>query len=375
MSRVIFIGIVMSLIGACNSAQPGKSTFDNIVKQHYPDATEPGAALWVWKQGEPIIEEGYGMADLNEGKAITANTHFRMASVSKQITALSIYRLIQQGHLSFDTHLSTFFPKLSPAAQEITVGQLLQHTSGIWDYESLIPETQSEQVHDADVLELIRPVDSTYFDPGSQFRYSNTGYCLLALIVQKVSGEPYAAFARKAIFKPFNMETTLIFEKEAEAAIKDRAYGYHKKGNRWAFADQSLTSATQGDGGVYTSALEYARWVKALIKKQGWLTDYWEALLEQKVPVTDQVYYSMGWFIYENRGEHFLFHSGESTGFHNIVYINPEENEAAVLFTNRDDMEIAGTFQDILQALDADQPWTDQQGRAITLFEWLNQTY
>lgn len=371
MRKTIIMLLLLAFAKLSLQGQTLSADLDALMQKHYSSNT-PGAALWVFKQGKILKEQGYGLGDLDKQTPVSTHTHFRMASVSKQITALSTYRLIQEGKLQFDTSIGTLFTGLAPAVQAITVTQLLQHTSGIWDYESLIPEDQKDQVLDADVLQLIRGVDSTYFTPGTQFRYSNTGYCLLALIVAKVSGKTYADFARQTIFEPLGMHTTLLFEKAGEAEIQQRAYGYHQQAGKWVFADQSLTSATQGDGGVYTSISEYGLWVQALIKGAGWLKDYLHTIQTQAVPVKDKVQYSMGWFLYPGeQGGYFLFHSGESTGFHNIVYINPRKQEAAVLFTNRDDMKIAPTFQSVLQRLDMAEAWT----KKVDLFTWLNQTY
>lgn len=375
MSRIVFTGMMMHLIVTTGFAQPDAGGIGRIMQRHYADSTAPGAALWVYSD-DSLITRCYGLANLQEQRPVNTHTHFRMASVSKQITALSIFHLIRDGRLEFDTRISEFFPGLQAAAGTITVAQLLQHTSGIWDYEALIPETQTRQVLDRDVLELVSPVGSTYFPPGRHFRYSNTGYCLLALIVSEVSGMPYAEYARKHLFGPLQMHSTLVYEEATQAEILERALGYHRLNDSWEMADQSLTSATQGDGGVYTSIEDYGQWVRALFGDADWVADYWNILNSQAVPVGNNIAYSMGWFLSrDDSGNPVLFHSGESTGFHNIVFLDKDHSKAAVLFTNRDDMEIASAFQEVLSALDISIPSTRINGKICTLFEWMNEIY
>ncbi|VTP97042.1 serine hydrolase domain-containing protein [Sphingobacterium daejeonense] len=120
------------------------------------------------------------------------------------------------------------------------------------DYEGLIPVNQKDQLSDLDVLKIIEPLDSVYFQPGSKWRYSNTGYCLLALIIEKVSGKNYSNYVNEKIFSVFGMRNSLVYNPEDK--ISNRAFGYHLQNDKFRFADQSLTSATKGDGGVYTSA-------------------------------------------------------------------------------------------------------------------------
>ena len=369
--RKMMFSLLLLTFGSMQIQAQDRSDIGKMMKAKYPDS-EPGAALGIWNAGIRIWAQGYGLSDLATRALISEDTHFRMASVSKQITALSIYHLIQEGALNFDTPISTFFQSLSPSIKGITVGQLLQHSSGIWDYESLIPKEQSTQLSDRDVLEFVRGVDRTYFQPGTQFRYSNTGYCLLALIVAKLSGQSYADYARKTVFEPLGMHSTILYESEREDDIEQRAYGYHLQEGVWKFADQSLTSATQGDGGVYTSVVEYGHWVEALLQGKKDLESYLQTLKAQAIPVKDGVSYSMGWFMYptEDHG-FFLFHSGESTGFHNMVYIHPQKQEAVVLFTNRDDMGIAANFQEVLHQVGMAEAWTLK----TSMFSWLNQTY
>ncbi len=371
--HLLFLAVTLGLLLPSAAAQSLPEQLDAVMRQHYPSDRLPGGVLVIKEGEEPVFSRGYGSADLETGTAIKADTHFRMASVSKQFTAMAVYLLTEAGKLTMEAPLAQFFEGLSDSVGAITVRQLLNHTSGIWDYEALIPDSQTVQVLDADVLQLIRRQEQTYFAPGTRFRYSNTGYCLLSLIVAKVSGQRYADFVRQHIFLPLGMDEALVYEPQVE--IASRAYGYHPDGDRFVFADQSLTSAAQGDGGVYLSAQEYLRWAEALLVDSFPSSAYQDLLEAEKAPVKGNVYYSMGWFIgREKDGTTCLFHSGESTGFHNIVYLNPHRGLTVALFTNRDDMEIAGIFERVAQLIGIN-PQVAATGESVSLFRWLNEVY
>lgn len=369
----LFFATVLGVVSPLANAQSRTEQIAAVMQQYYGAGNQPGGVLVIREADTVVFGSGYGAARLVPNTEINLDTRFRMASVSKQFTAMCINLLAESGKLSMADPLSRFFPELADAVGAITVRQLLNHTSGIWDYEALIPDTQATQVVDADVLKLVSQQPQPYFTPGSQFRYSNTGYCLLSLIVARVSGQPYAEFVRQRVFVPLGMDGAMVYE--ADAAITNRAYGYHPAGETVAFADQSLTSAAQGDGGVYLSAREYLLWTQALLENDFPSTNYRKRLAAEKVAVGDGVHYSMGWFIGKTKsGSTVLFHSGESTGFHNIVYLDPDRQLTIALFTNRDDMGIAGVFDRIAQLMGVGL--RPEGGDApVSLFRWLNEVY
>lgn len=373
--KKIFTVLLLSFIFLNVKAQPVFKKMDSVMLRLYP-ADIPGAALLIEKNGKIIIEKGYGLADLKTKMPVTASTNFRMASVSKQFTAMSIMLLAERKKLSVNDPISKYFPGLPAVLSSITIRQLLTHTSGIWDYESLIPETQKIQVLDEDVLRLIRQKDSAYFIPGTAFRYSNTGYCLLALIVQKVSGIPYADFAEENIFLPLKMDQSQVYIPGEN--IPERAYGYHWKNGVYHLADQSITSATKGDGGVYTSLKDYLKWNNALSNDQLLPQSLTDSVFTGRAKAKDGVEYGYGWFIGKQKnGSICMFHSGESTGFHNIVYRNPQKHLLIVIFSNRDDDTIARAFDSIAGLMDIkiDFQKKNSMEEPPSLFHWLSSVY
>lgn len=154
----------------------------------YDQPKTPGASVIVIHNGQIILDESYGFGNLEKEERATRNTNYRLASITKQFTAAAILMLVERNKLTLNTKLTNVFNSFPEYGNRITIYQLLTHTSGLIDYESLIPDTATEQVHDIDVLNMMMRIDSTYFEPGTDFRYSNTGYALLSLIVEKISG-------------------------------------------------------------------------------------------------------------------------------------------------------------------------------------------
>lgn len=304
----------------------------------------PGAALLIEKGRGTIIKKGYGLADLAKRERISAETQFRMASVSKHFTAMCIVKLHEEGKLKITDKARKYLPNLPAFSDGVTLQHLMDHTSGITDYEPMIPKDRKQQVSDADVLALVCRSDSLYFPAGSRFKYSNTGFCLLTQVVEAVTGTSYRDYIRQNLFIPAGMEHSVIYDKDAE--IFKRAFGYRMRAGDWQFADQSITSATMGDGSVYTSLDEYRKWLRGL-----WARPFKEKISNPFMPhasVKTGMDYGYGWFIAQERdGSIAYFHSGETTGFRNIVYHNPSKELMIMLFSNGDNDRVSKAFDRI----------------------------
>jgi CubicO group peptidase (beta-lactamase class C family) len=293
---------------------------------------EPGIALYVESGGKVLYKKGTGQ-DGATGKKLNPSTNFRLASVSKQFTAMCIILLEQDGKLSFDDPVSMFLPELpAKVGDRILIRHLITHRSGIVDYESIMDNSAEEQVLDADVLRLLSKQDTTYFEPGSQFRYSNSAYALLALITERVSGQSFPDFMQDHIFKPLKMSNSRVYE--ASVVIPNRSLGYARNRDKVLYPnDQSSTSAVKGDGGVYTSLNDYRKWTHALWNNT--LTDLTSVLTELNSPVSEVTgsSYGPGWF-YFNRNEPSLFHSGSTCGFSTFSVNIPGTKTSIVFLSN-----------------------------------------
>ena len=230
----------------------------------------PGLAVLVRKDGRIVFQRGYGLRDLRTRAKIDAATNFRLASCTKQFTAMAIMLLVHDGKLTYNTPITGVFPSFPAYGKSITIRNLLNHTSGLLDYESLMPQEDPSappdklaQISDAGVLALLEKQTTTKFPPGTKWQYSNSGYVLLGTIVAKVSGEPFPQFLHDRIFAPLGMKNTLAFVK-GQNTVPNRAFGYSKQGSAWQETDQDSTSATLGDGGVYSSLDDLGKWDAAL---------------------------------------------------------------------------------------------------------------
>jgi CubicO group peptidase (beta-lactamase class C family) len=230
------------------------------------DAKSPGLAVLVRRNGRTVFERGYGVRDLRTMRRIDGKTNFRLASCTKQFTAMAVMLLVHDGRLQYDQKLTDIFPDFPPYGQGITVRHLLTHTSGLPDYEDLMKGdtwTAAHQIQDEELLGLLKRQTAGKFAPGVSWAYSNSGYVVLGLIVAKVSGEPFGQFLYHRIFRPLRMSHTLVYVK-GKNTVPNRAYGHTKEGDRFVETDQSSTSATQGDGGIYSNLEDLARWDDAL---------------------------------------------------------------------------------------------------------------
>ncbi len=308
----------------------------------------PGAAVMVIKDGKPVFARGYGLANLADETRVSTNTNFRLASVTKQFTAMSILILAERGKVSLDDKITKFLPEFPDYGKQITLRQLLNHRSGLIDYEDVMPANLAIPLSDRDVLWILRQQDKTYFPPGTEFRYSNSGYALLALIVENVSGQKFAAFLKDNFFQPLGMTNSVAYE-EGISVVPNRAFGYAKVKEGFEFSDQSLTSAVLGDGGIYSSIVDLCKWDDAL---------YTEKLVSRKLlkeaftahtakSDIEGSGYGFGWYVAKHRGTDRIWHYGSTCGFSTEISRFPEKKLTVIILINRRDAKDANVSRKI----------------------------
>jgi CubicO group peptidase (beta-lactamase class C family) len=187
------------------------------------NANSPGLAVLVRKDRQAVFERGYGARELRSLAKIDPQTNFRLASCSKQFTAMSIMLLVHDGKLHYEEKLTDVFPDFPAYGKTITIRNLLNHTSGLPDYEDLMAAAEKRngvalwtptcQIQDAEVLDLLKQEAACKFAPGTQWSYSNSGYVVLGLVVAKISGKPIREFLRERIFAPLKMSQTVAYQK------------------------------------------------------------------------------------------------------------------------------------------------------------------
>ncbi|MCC8362000.1 beta-lactamase family protein [Lysobacter sp. A6] len=295
----------------------------------------PGASVLVVRDGEAIVQRSYGFADLEANTPVTPQTNYRLASVSKQFTAAAILLLARDGKLSIDDPVRRWLPSLPASDDAITIRHLLTHTSGLIDYEDLMDPADTSQIHDSGVLALLAKESKHYFAPGTSYRYSNSGYALLSLIVERASGQRYADFLHARIFAPLGMRDTVAYE-DGISTVAHRAFGYTFEDGRWQRTDQSTTSAVLGDGGIYSSIVDLQKWDAALYDERLLPRAMWTQAWTPATKTDEaDVEYGFGWRI---TGET-VWHSGETVGFRNVIVRWPQRHLTVVVLTNRNDPE------------------------------------
>jgi CubicO group peptidase (beta-lactamase class C family) len=360
--------LLMFSAGAALAVEP--SAIDAIFAP-LASARTPGFAVLVRKDGRTVLERGYGVRDLRTLAAIDAGTDFRLASFTKQFTAMAVMLLVHDGKLRYDERLTEVFPDFPAYGRAITVRHLLTHTSGLPDYEERMdggPWTEARQIQDEEVLELLKRQTTPKFAAGSSWSYSNSGYVMLGLIVAKVSGVPFADFLRQRIFQPLAMDRTLVYVK-GKNSVPERAFGHSKGPQGFVETDQSSTSATQGDGGIYSNLEDLAKWDQALARHTLLSeADMKPALTpvrladgaETRWPATPggdnlnpgkPVSYGFGWFLDAYSGRARMWHSGSTRGFSTVIDRFPSERLTIVVLCNRTDSDASRLALRVADAL------------------------
>jgi len=346
-------------------AQPQKAgservaeIFSNVAK---PD--EPGLAVLVKKDGRVVFERGYGLKELRTGSKIDTKTNFRLASVTKQFTAMAIMLLVHDGKLQYETTVGGIFAEFPEYGKKITVRQLLNHTGGLPDYEDLMEAVEKakgpiwspeKQIQDAEVLTLLESATKGKFAPETRWDYSNSGYVLLGVIVAQVSGKSFGDFLDERIFAPLKMADTMVYKK-GKNAVPSRAYGHTKDANSFKETDQSSTSATLGDGGVYSNVDDLSKWDDALRNhtllraeemkpalepaKFGGVKN---AVLPDDAPAALRgapVEYGFGWFLDPYKGRARMWHYGDTMGFKTAIQRFTKDGLTVIVLCNRTDWD------------------------------------
>ena len=365
-ARPILAAGLLAVAAAAPARDFHEAVTEALIGQHVrPD--EPGVAVLVRKDGKTVFARGYGVRDLRSRDRTGPDTSFRLASVTKQFTATAVMLLVRDGKLRYEDKLTDVFPAFPAYGRTITIRELLTHTSGLPDYEKLMEAaekgrapiwTAERQIHDDEVLALLRGETKGRFEPGTSWAYSNSGYVLLGLVVARASGKPFPDFVRDRIFRPLQMTHTLAYE-AGKSEVPQRAFGHTKEGAAFREADQSPTSATLGDGGVYSSIEDLAKWDEAL-RTNELLSPAWMKPATTPVTLLDgsrprwppgergddnlepgqPVAYGFGWLLDPWRGHARMWHHGGTTGFKSVIERFTDDGVTVVVLANRDDLDV-----------------------------------
>jgi CubicO group peptidase (beta-lactamase class C family) len=376
MRRYPVLALALLLLAAPARAVDRESVTSALLKGLVADG-QPGLAVLVRRNGRAVLEQGYGVRDLRTRARIDSRTRFRLASVTKQMTAAAIMLLVRDGRLRYEDTLTRALPGFPAYGSGVTIRHLLTHTSGLPDYEQLMESAEKEkrpiwtperQIRDDEVLALLEKETRGLFPPGTSWAYSNSGYVLLGLVAARAAGKPFGDVLRERVFAPLGMTRTLAYEK-GRNEVPDRAYGHTKEPAGFRETDQSSTSATLGDGGVYSCLTDLAKWDEAL--RTGALLSRAEmapALTPVRLadgsepawPPGEQggdnlfpgrpVTYGFGWFLDPWQGHERAWHHGETMGFRSIVERFPADGVTVVVLANRGDLDLKSLALQIAQS-------------------------
>ncbi|MBP7558348.1 MAG: serine hydrolase [Chitinophagaceae bacterium] len=306
----------------------------------------PGAAVAVVKDGRVIFQKGYGMADLGHNIPITAQTVFNIASVSKQFTAFATYLLAGEGRISLEDDVRKYIPELPDYGTVIRIKHLLAHTSGLRDQaaiSSLAGNRQGDISTTAQVLKLAVRQKKLNFTPGTAFGYCNTGYTLLAEIIQRVSGQSFATYTNEKIFRPLGMNNTQFCDNH-EAVVKNKAASYELVNG--VYYNKPLNTSNPGPSGLLTTVEDLTKWIlnfekpvvgtPALIKAFNEVSclDNGNKVVLRILGNSDTVFHAKGQNLSKYNGVDMITHGGHTAAFRTFMGRFPGEHLAIIALSN-----------------------------------------
>jgi CubicO group peptidase (beta-lactamase class C family) len=314
---------------------------DNLLNSYAANGTFNGAVL-IARDGEVLFSGGYGLADRGAGIPNSPQTKFRLGSITKQFTAAAVLLLQEQGKLNVQDAICDYLSDCPPAWQMITIHHLLSHTSGIPDLTSF-PEFWSLQATPSPPLETLnrfntRPLD---FQPGQAWRYSNSGYIVLGLIIEQAAGQPYEVFLQENIFNPLNMTATGYDHNSNELAV-----GYMRDSEA-DFIDMSIPFAA---GGLYSTVEDLYRWDQALFNSTLLTQESLSAMFAEHaaIPSPEGSAYGYGWIIGQDNGRRVYEHRGAIEGFVSVTAYYPDENVTIILLSNLQSTPLNALFASLV---------------------------
>ena len=304
----------------------------------WSNSDSPGAALAVTKDGKIIYKQGYGMANLEYDIPITPATIFDIASVSKQFAAFTIATLAHEGKLSLDDDIRGHLPDVPDFGDTITIRHLLHHTSGLRDWvQSLVIAgvAMEDVISFKHILKMARHQKALNFEPGAAYLYSNTGYNLLAEIVERVTGDSFREWTNAHIFKPLAM-TNSHFHDDHQMILKNRAYSYQATENG-GFKHAVNNTTALGSSSLYSTVEDLAKWTLNFDNTQIGEQIVIDQMHERGVLNNgEQISYAFGLNIGEYRGLKTVGHSGSWRGFQSHLIRFPEQKFGVVILCNLD---------------------------------------
>src|SRR5438105_4945166 len=341
MRHVMFVIALVICPASTSIAQSGDSLTRAIdrVFESWRDTDGPGCAVGVSRDGNIVLERGYGMANLETDTPIRPSSIFHVASVSKQFTAAAIMLLERDGKLSLDDNIRKYLPEIPDYGTPITIRHLLTHTSGLRDQWELLAfargRFEEDRITEADVLDIVSRQTALNFKPGAEYAYSNTGFTLLGVIVKRVSGQSLRDFADERIFKPLGMTRT-HFHDDYTMLVPGRTSAYEPRrgpGARWRVGIPNFD--TYGPTSLFTTVGDLLKW-EANLDRPVVGDARMFARMQVPTPLTtgDTSSYGFGLVMGNYRGGRVVEHNGADAGYRSYVGRFPDKGLAIAIACN-----------------------------------------
>jgi CubicO group peptidase (beta-lactamase class C family) len=303
----------------------------------YDKPDSPGCALAIVQNGEVIYQRGYGMANLDHDIPIVPNTVFHVASVSKQFTAMAILLLENDGKLSLDDDIRQYVPEMPDYGNTITIRHLIHHTSGLrdqWDILSIAGwDYEDDLITNRHVLNIASWQKHLNFNPGDEHLYCNTGYTLMAIIVERVSGKSFRDFTKEHIFQPLEMNET-HFHDDHTLIVKNRAMAYVPRDEN-TFKISIPTFDTVGATSLFTTVLDLAKWEQNYYHhKIGGDLIAKKVLKPYKLNDGQELVYASGVVVAKHKGLKEIQHSGGDAGYRSYFLTFPDHDFGVIVLSN-----------------------------------------
>lgn len=343
MNRLVVLFAAAALVqGSDAKAQAGarETVAVDAIFSRFATRTTPGCAVAVARDGRTLIERGYGMADLEHDVAITPSSVFEAGSASKQFAAAAIILLVRDGKLKLSDDIRTVLPEMPDYGTPVTVGQLINHTSGLRDWGAVSGiggwPRNSRVFSNEDVLALAMQQRTLNYAPGTHYTYSNTNFNLAAIIVARIAGQSFAAFTQERIFKPLVMRDTRWRDDHARI-VPGRALAYARKGNGYVI-DQPIEDA-HGNGGLLTTVADLLRWNQALDADT--LGPGFTAAMERAGTLKSgaNIDYASGLFLAMRDGRREVSHAGATGGYRAWLARYPAERLSVAMLCAASDVD------------------------------------
>ena len=324
------------------------------VFQRWNRLTSPGCAVAVYQRGQLVYGKGFGSANLEHRVPIQTDTVFRIASTSKQFTAACVLLLEMDGELSRTDDVRKWIPELPEYPEPILIEDLLHHTSGLRDYLQLLTwagYSDEAAIDEALVLDLVTRQRGLNHLPGEAYSYTNTGYFLLSVLVERVSGDSLRKFAQRRIFEPLGMQHT-FFNDDANEVISKRATGYERGWLSGAFRISETRLELVGDGAVFTSVEDLLLWDRNFYEPKLGGETFIQRMIEPAVLRNGEVLdYASGLGVNTWRGQPVVSHGGAYVGFRAQMMRFPEKRTTIVCLSNRADFEPTTRCREVAEVL------------------------